>query len=133
MRAERGSASVELVILTPVLLFLVLLVTYLGRYASAMQVTQHAADHGARSASKTNFSMMHSVGSESAIAYLERSPAGCSDARVNVAVDRDSPRASVLVEVECFVDRSGLNLLGLVPRRVHAVSVEVIDVWRAEE
>ena len=36
MRLERGSASVELVILTPVLLTLVLLVVYFGRYTSAM-------------------------------------------------------------------------------------------------
>lgn len=133
MRPERGSASVELVILTPVLLLLVLLVSYFGRYTSAMQATQRAADHGARSASKSNFSMMHAVGSEAVTAYLARSPAGCSDARVNVAVDHDSPRPSVLVEVECYVDRSGLNLLGIGPRRVHAESVEVIDVWRAEE
>jgi len=133
MRLERGSASVELVILTPVLLTLVLLVVYFGRYTSAMQVTQQAADHAARSASKSRFSEMHDVGSRSARAYLERSRSGCRDVRVNVALDRDTPRPSVLVEVECSVDRTSLGLLGLFPRRVHAESIEVVDVWRAEE
>jgi len=133
MRLERGSASVELVILTPVLLTLVLLVVYFGRYTSAMQVTQQAADHAARSASKSRFSEMHDVGSRSARVYLERSRSGCRDVRVNVALDRDTSRPSVLVEVECSVDRTSLGLLGLFLRRVHAESIEVVDVWRAEE
>lgn len=133
MRIERGSASVELVILAPVLLTLALLVVYFGRYTAAMQTTQQAADHGARSASRTSFSKMHNVGSASAVDYLDRSRSGCRDVRVNVAVDRDSPRPSVLVEVECYIDQSGLSILGLFPRRVHAESVEVVDIWRAEE
>jgi len=133
MRTERGSASVELVILAPVLLVLTLLIVYFGRFTSAMQTTQQAADHGARSASKSNFSEMYNVGSKAAAAYLERSRSACSDVRVNVAVDRDSSRPSVLVEVECFIDQSSLGILRLFPRRVHAESVEVVDIWRAEE
>jgi hypothetical protein len=39
----------------------------------------------------------------------------------------------VLVEVECEVDTSGLSFLGLVPKTLRAHSIEVVDVWRANE
>lgn len=48
---ERGSLSVEVVILAPVLMLFVLGVIFAGRYALAQQAVQSAASEAARSAS----------------------------------------------------------------------------------
>jgi Flp pilus assembly protein TadG len=50
-RFETGSASVELVLLTPVLMILVLLVVLAGRSGEVLLQVKHAADQGARAAS----------------------------------------------------------------------------------
>jgi hypothetical protein len=76
---------------------------------------------------------MDEAGVEAALHYLDGYRSGCSNAKVNVAVDQESDRPSVLVEVECDVDTRGLSLLGLVPRTIRAHSIEVVDVWRADE
>lgn len=133
MMKEPGSATVELVILTPLLVSLIMVVAYFGRYVAAIQTVQQAADHGARVASQASVKSMPRIGTEAALAYLGQRHSGCEGPQVNVAVDHDSVRPSVLVEIECTVNRSGLDLLGLAPRQVHAESVEVIDVWRAKE
>ena len=49
-RPERGSASTEAVLLTPVLLFLVMLVVQFGLWYHAEHVVQAAAQEGVRSA-----------------------------------------------------------------------------------
>ena len=133
MMKESGSATVELVILTPLLVSLIMVVAYFGRYVAAIQTVQQAADYGARAASQASVKSMPRIGTEATLVYLGQRHSGCEEPRVNVAVDHDSVRPSVLVEIECKVNRSGLDLLGLAPRRVHAESVEVIDVWRAKE
>ena len=47
-RFETGSASVELVLLTPLLMILVLLVVLAGRSGEVLLQVKHAADQGAR-------------------------------------------------------------------------------------
>ncbi len=49
-RPERGSASTEAVLLTPVLLFVVMLVVQFGLWYHAQHVVQAAAREGARAA-----------------------------------------------------------------------------------
>jgi hypothetical protein len=51
---------------------------------------------------------------------------------VNVAFDDESAIRTVLVEVECAVNATGLNLLGVHERLLHAESIEVIDQWRVD-
>jgi hypothetical protein len=51
---------------------------------------------------------------------------------VNVAFDDESEIHTVLVEVECAVNATGLNLLGTHDRVLHAQSLEVIDRWRVD-
>lgn len=52
MTTERGSVSVELVLLTPLLMVLVLFGVYAGRASEALIQVRHAADQAARAASK---------------------------------------------------------------------------------
>src|SRR4051794_35132473 len=49
--ADRGSVTVELVILAPVLVILMLFVVFVGRASGATEQIRHAADEGARAAS----------------------------------------------------------------------------------
>ena len=110
---------------------LVLFVVYAGRGAEVLTQIQHAADQGARAASMTHPSRMQIVGRESALRDLEQNGASCIDAVVNVAFD-DSEIHTVLVEVECSVNATGLNLLGTHDRVLHAESIEVIDRLRVD-
>jgi len=113
-------------------MMLVLFVVYAGRGAEVLTQIQHAADQGARAASMTRPSQMQTVGRESALRDLEENGASCVDAVVNVAFDDESEIHTVLVEVECAVNATGLNLLGAHDRVLHAQSLEVIDLWRVD-
>lgn len=127
---ERGSATVELVLLAPVLVVLVTFVAYVGRAGEALVQLRHAADQGARAASMVAPERMSAVGRSVVVADLARSGLSCERASINVALDDDSPVRAVLVEVECEIRRRGLDLLGASRRVLHASSIEVIDVWR---
>jgi len=131
VRSERGSASVELVSLTPVLVLLVMSVVHAGRAAEALIQLRHAADQGARAASLVRTERMEDVGERAVISDLRGSGSSCADPLVNVAVDGDSSPRAVMVEIECTVRVAGLELLGVRTRRLEARSTEVIDVWRA--
>ena len=75
MMREEGSATVELVLLAPILMILVLFVVYAGRGAEVLTQIQHAADQGARAASMAHPSRMQTVGRESALRDLEQNGA----------------------------------------------------------
>ena len=132
MKTDRGSATVELVLLAPVLVVLALFVVYAGRGAEALTQVRHSADQGARAASLVRISRMETVGRAAVLADLQMSGMSCVNPQINVAVDTDSAVRSVLVEVECVVNQIGLGLIGLRERVVTAQSIEVIDRWRAE-
>jgi Flp pilus assembly protein TadG len=132
MKTDRGSATVELVLLAPVLVVLALFVVYAGRGAEALTQVRHSADQGARAASLVRISRMETVGRAAVLADLQLSGMSCVNPQINVAVDTESAVRSVLVEVECVVSQTGLGLIGLSERVVTAQSIEVIDRWRAE-
>jgi Flp pilus assembly protein TadG len=132
MKTDRGSATVELVLLAPVLVVLALFVVYAGRGAEALTQVRHSADQGSRAASLVRISRMETVGRVAVLADLQLSGMSCVNPQINVAVDTESAVRSVLVEVECVVNQTGLNLIGLRERVVTAQSIEVIDRWRAE-
>lgn len=132
MKHERGSATVETVVLVPVLVALVLFAVYAGRSTQAMGHIRHAADQGARAASLVRVSRMQQVGRQAVLENLTENGSPCTNVMVNVAVDTESSSRSVLVEVECEVSLAGLELLNLGKRTIEAESVEVIDVWRVD-
>ena len=132
MKHERGSATVETVVLVPVLVALVLFAVYAGRSTQAMGQIRHAADQGARAASLVRVSRMQQVGRQAVLENLTENGSPCTNVMVNVAVDTESSSRAVLVEVECEVSLVGLELLNLGRRTIEAESVEVIDVWRVD-
>lgn len=133
MKFEKGSATVEAVVLIPVLMALVLFVVYAGRSTQAMGQIRHAADQGARAASLVRTTRMQEVGRQTVMESLRENGNPCSRVLVNVAVDTESSVQAVLVEVECEVSLSGLALLNLDTRTIEAESIEVIDVWRVDQ
>lgn len=130
MKTERGSATVELVLLTPVLMMLALFVVIAGRAGESQIQVHHAADQAARAASMVSPAAMQQVAENVAFGDLANNGIGCIRAKVAVSFDDSQTSPSVTVSVECVVNRDGLDLLGLSERFVKANSTEVIDRWR---
>ncbi len=131
-RVEDGSASVEMVLLTPALLVLLLLVVGGGRLAG----TRGQVDAAARDAARAG-TVARSPGDarrdalEAARTRLDTGSVGCR--ALTVAVDTDGFRAGgqVVTTVTCTVDLGDLTFLG-VPgtRTVTATAVEPVDTFR---
>ena len=130
MKSERGSVTVELVLLTPVLMMLALFVVIAGRVGESQIQVHHAADQAARAASMVNPAAMQQVAESAAFGDLANNGVACIFAEVTVSFDDSQRSHSVTVSVECVVNRDGIDLLGLSERRVKANSTEVIDRWR---
>ena len=130
-RRESGSASVELVLLTPVLMFLVLLVVLAGRSGEVLLQVKHAADQGARAASISAISRQTVEGRDAALNDLAVTGVSCNNPRVSVEPQQIGPTRFVKVVVECEVNHKGLDLLGVGAKIVRAESLEVLDTYRA--
>lgn len=128
---DRGSATVELVLVAPILIVLALFVVTAGRSGEALRQVQHAADSGARAASQASANRRESAGLTAALTDLRASGRSCIDQSIQVVNVKIGRLDAVKVSVSCRVDHAGLRLIGLSPRRVSADSVESIDVYRA--
>jgi len=130
MKYERGSLTVELVILAPMLMFMVLFGVHVGRLSEATVQVQHAADQGARAGSLAAKSKMVSAATFAAENDLKLAGVSCAKVSVEVGLVPTGLTNAVRVHVDCDVRLDGTELLGLLPDRVHASSIEVIDEWR---
>ena len=130
MKYERGSLTVELVILAPMLMFMVLFGVHVGRLSEATVQVQHAADQGARAGSLAAKSKMVSAATFAAENDLKLAGVSCAKVSVEVGLVPTGLTNAVRVHVDCDVRLDGTELLGLLPDRVHASSMEVIDEWR---
>jgi Flp pilus assembly protein TadG len=116
---SRGSASVELVLMTPVVVLLALLAAQVGRDAEVAHGVRLAADHASRSASMVRRSSMSATAHRAVAEVLNTMRPSCPNPGVTVHVGFDD----VAVEVACGV-RLGT---------VRARSTEVIDRYRSSE
>jgi Flp pilus assembly protein TadG len=132
MKIERGSATVELVLLTPVLMALMLFVVIAGRSGESQIEVRHAADQAARAASMVHPRSMQVVAERVAREDLSKNGVGCTSSYVEATISESEFSRSVTVFLDCVVNRDGLDLLGLGERHVHADSTEVIDRWRVD-
>ncbi|MEY3581524.1 MAG: hypothetical protein RLZ02_477 [Actinomycetota bacterium] len=130
MKYERGSLTVEMVILAPMLMFMVLFGVHVGRLSEAKVQVQHAADQGARAGSLAAKSKMVSAATVAAENDLKLAGVSCAKVSVEVGLVATGLTNAVRVQVDCDVRIDGTELLGLLPDRVHASSLEVIDEWR---
>lgn len=131
LRNCSGSATVEMVLLTPILVLVAIFVVYLGRAGGATEQVRHAADVAARSASASSTTHMSGVAAAAARNDLAANGVNCASTSTSVAVNNSPGSSSVTVTVSCLINRSGLGLLGVSAREVSASSTEVIDRYRA--
>ena len=129
---DRGSASVELVILAPALVILMLFVVFVGRAGGAVEQTRHAADAGARAASLVARPFMDSAARQAVAADLGANGSNCASSTVSVGLIDGQYVDSVTVTVSCTSNNDGLGLLAASARTVTASSTEVIDRYRAD-
>ena len=101
MISERGSVTVELVILTPLLMMLVLFGIYAGRASEAVIQVRHAADQAARAASKGGKSRIQSTAKQIAERALQNSGTSCTEIVVNSSLISQGEDSAVLVKVDC--------------------------------
>ena len=125
---DRGSVSVEMVALTPVLVLLAIFAVFVGRSAEGLTAVQHAADQGARAASKVAFPRMAAVGTDAVMADLIDRKVACVSPRVSVM--RGDDDRTVTVSVSCSPSIDGLSLLDVDSPRLSASSTEVVDYYR---
>lgn len=130
---ERGSASVELVLVTPLLVLLMLVVVALGRLVDARLVVGDAAHQAARAASLSRTeSDAQSEARRSATTTLRAAGATCARLKVAVATAGLQPGQSASVQVTCIADLSSLTRTGMPGTvTVDGTAYSPIDTFRS--
>jgi Flp pilus assembly protein TadG len=113
---ERGSMSIELLILTPALVAAILVIVAGSRYAEAREETNSAAFAAARAASLAP-DASGALAAGRAAAVHEMSDRGLSCARLDVNVDTHdfAPGGTIRVTVTCVTDLGDLSGFVLMP------------------
>lgn len=130
--ADRGSASVEIVLATPVLVSLMLLAVAGGRLASARGEVDTAARDSARAASLARSSAVaERDGRAAAEATLADRHVTCRDLTVAIDLTDFQPGGTVTSTVTCAVELRDLTGLGLPgTRMVSSHFVAAVDRFR---
>jgi Flp pilus assembly protein TadG len=113
-RNERGSVSVELVLLTPVLVGLMCLTVAFGRLQSARADVEAASRAAARAASFERTAPAARVaGQRAALAELDAGGYRCSSLVVSIDTGTFAPDATVGATVSCTVQLADVTGMGL--------------------
>lgn len=132
LAGSRGSAVVELTIVTPVILLILMFVVAAGRLSQARHDVYGAAADAARAASmrQSPATAADDARATAARSLVDRGVT-CRSLSVSTDAGGSTPGASVSVAVTCSVGLSDLGLLGLPgARSVSATASEVIDRYR---
>ena len=132
MRDERGSVTVELVLVTPLLILLLLFVVALGRLASARIDVNGAAAQAARAASiARDPESASNAATQTATAALADDHVTCANLAVATDTSGFSAGGTVAVTITCNVDLADLAGLRLpASTAISARSVSVVDTYR---
>jgi Flp pilus assembly protein TadG len=130
--SNSGSAALELVLLTPVLVALMMFIVFAGRAGEGMSELRHAADQGARAASQASRTRMQQAARTAVLGDLRTSGLSCVDPTVALTTATNAAGTSVTVTVTCRISDMGLRLLRIGPRVIRASSTEIIDRFRSE-
>jgi Flp pilus assembly protein TadG len=139
---ETGSASLELVILAPILITLLMLMWAFGVYAQTEAVVDQAARDAVRAATQSRSSEEAEEKSTSAASEtldqtlvdclessIELSPTG--DEFVATSPMSDDPMVMARVEVSCTVDLGDATFLPFLGEtRLRSVFVSPLDIYR---
>ena len=132
-RDERGSVTVELVLLTPLLILLLLFVVALGRLSGARLDVDGAAAQAARAASiARDPTTATAMAQQTATAALGSDHVTCAQLTVNTDTSQFAPGGSVAVTVTCHVALSDLTGLRLpASESVTSTASSVVDTYRS--
>jgi Flp pilus assembly protein TadG len=129
---DRGSLTVELVVLTPVLLVLALAVTAFGRVAEARQQVAEAARAGAEAAAVQSDPAGARAASAADATVGTADARTCSERQVLTDTSRFVPGGFVTVTVVCRVPLADLSIPGMPgTTTVRATSTAPIDPYRS--
>ncbi len=111
--AERGSAPVELVLVTPLLVGLLLFVVGLGRLAGASGDVETAARDASRAASNERSAVgARQAGADAASATLRDRGIECRTLAVDVDTAQFRADGLIAATVTCGVDLSDVTMIG---------------------
>ncbi|MER7273508.1 TadE/TadG family type IV pilus assembly protein [Dactylosporangium sp. NPDC000244] len=129
---DAGSSTVEVTLLTPLVVGLLLFVVLCGRLASVQLDVDAAASSAARTGSIARTESAARIQAEqTARDTLAARGLTCSDATVTVTTGGLRPGGAVTVSVSCRVPLADLVLLGVPGSRVvTATATSPIDQWR---
>ncbi|GAB3726772.1 TadE/TadG family type IV pilus assembly protein [Nocardiopsis nanhaiensis] len=131
---DRGSASAELALLTPLLILIAMLVLLAHRTVSATMAADAAASAAARAATLERTPAEAQAAAETAAANAVRTH-DLSCATYDLAIETGGlhPGATVAVTLTCTADLSDLSGLG-VPgsRTIEGTAASVVDTHRGE-
>ncbi|MFZ3555835.1 TadE/TadG family type IV pilus assembly protein [Streptomyces sp. BH055] len=130
--SDRGSAAVELVLVTPLLVTVLLVVVGLGRLADVRLTVVDAAHQAARAASLARTDAQARTEAQSATqGALGSAESPCSRPSVTLAAAGLTPGASTSATVVCTVSMGDLVLAGFPGSvTVRASADSPIDVYR---
>lgn len=130
---EQGSATAELVLLTPLLILILVFVVALGRLTSARIEVDSAAAQAARAASIAwSPQSANQAAQQSAAATLSGDHVTCAHLDVSVDTAEFVPGGSVSVTVSCGVDLSQLTGLHLpTTETISSKAVSPLDRFRS--
>lgn len=134
---ERGSAAIEIAVLTPILLLVLAFAVYAGRYAHATTTVDQAAYAGARAASIARTPAQARIDARNAVdAALTQSGTTCASLSVTIdthgfASPMGTP-AATRVTITCTIPIRDLTLPGIGgSRAVTGTATSSIDNHRA--
>jgi hypothetical protein len=132
LKDERGSATVELVLITPVLVVFLLFAVAAGRFALARNRVDEAARDAAREASTwATPGAANTNGVARGLASLGHG-VSCRNPSVVIDTSRLRPGGEIVADVSCTVelaDVMGLKIGG--SRSFQARAVAVVDTFRS--
>jgi Flp pilus assembly protein TadG len=111
---ERGSATAELVLVTPLLILFVLFIVGLGRLAHARALVNDAAAQAARAATLQYLSpgQATAAAQQTAAAALASAGLACASQSTSVDTGQDHPGGTITVTLTCQVNLSNVTAAG---------------------
>lgn len=134
-RAERGTASAELVVLVIPIMVLVGFAVFVGRYSATSQEVSSAARDAARAAAVLGApTAAQAAGEAAAEESLADRSVSCTVLSTQVDTSQLRPGGQVTAEVACEIGLSDIAGFGLPgSRTVRATATAVVDTYRGGE
>lgn len=141
-RRQSGSASLELVILAPLLITLLMLMWAFGVYAHTEALVDQAARDGVRAATQSrSYEEAKAVSASTASQTLDGTLVECLDSSIRLSPTGDAfvaasplsdePMTMARVEVSCTVDLGDATFLPFLGEtQLRSVFVSPLDVYR---